>query len=54
MQNVWEEHWGPADPYNMVNTYQYLDNMYHIMNDKALKKKAHRFLPYLFKVLVIF
>jgi hypothetical protein len=49
-QSIWEEQWGPADPYNMVNAYQYLDNMFHIMNDKSLKKKAHRFLPFLFKV----
>lgn len=46
---VWEEQMGPADPYNMVNAYQYLDNMYHVLNDKKLKRKAHKFLPYLFR-----
>ncbi|XP_059490255.1 sarcoplasmic calcium-binding protein [Neocloeon triangulifer] len=49
LKSIWEEQWGPADPYNMVNAYQYLDNMHHVINDKSLKKKAHRFLPFLFK-----
>ncbi|XP_065334701.1 sarcoplasmic calcium-binding protein [Cloeon dipterum] len=49
LKSIWEEQWGPADPYNLINAYQYLDNMHHVVNDKSLKKKAHRFLPFLFK-----
>lgn len=46
---TWEEQWGPVDPYNFVTVEQYLEDMHHVLNDKALKKKAHRWLPYLFK-----
>lgn len=49
MQEMWEEQWGSLDPYNLVTTEQYLAEMQHMMNDKSLKKKAHRFLPFLFK-----
>lgn len=49
IQDMWEEQWGSLDPYNLVTTEAYLAEMQHMMNDKSLKKKAHRFLPYLFK-----
>ncbi|XP_049878976.1 sarcoplasmic calcium-binding protein [Pectinophora gossypiella] len=46
---TWEEQWGAIDPYNFVTVEQYLEDMNHVLNDKTLKKKAHRWLPYLFK-----
>lgn len=46
---TWEEQWGEIDPYNFVTVEQYLEDMNHVLNDKSLKKKAHRWLPYLFK-----
>lgn len=49
-QLTWEEQWGAVDPYNFVTVEQYLEDMHHVLNDRTLKKKAHRWLPYLFKV----
>ncbi|XP_026278925.2 sarcoplasmic calcium-binding protein [Frankliniella occidentalis] len=49
IQQMWEEQWGSLDAYNLVTTEQYLAEMQHMVNDKSLKKKAHLFLPYLFK-----
>ncbi|KAK3927297.1 Sarcoplasmic calcium-binding protein [Frankliniella fusca] len=49
IQEMWEEQWGSLDAYNLVTTEQYLAEMQHMVNDKSLKKKAHLFLPYLFK-----
>ncbi|XP_014247157.1 sarcoplasmic calcium-binding protein [Cimex lectularius] len=49
VQSMWEERWGTISPYNLVTTEQYLEDMYHIVNDKQLRKKVHNFLPYLFK-----
>ncbi|XP_041971927.1 sarcoplasmic calcium-binding protein [Aricia agestis] len=46
---TWEEQWGAIDPYNYVTVEQYLDDMHHVLNDKSIKKKAYRWLPYLFK-----
>ncbi|KAI5633636.1 EF-hand domain pair domain-containing protein [Phthorimaea operculella] len=46
---TWEEQWGAIDPYNFVTVEQYLEDMNHVLNDKTLKKKAHRWLPYLFR-----
>ncbi|XP_054280769.1 sarcoplasmic calcium-binding protein-like [Macrosteles quadrilineatus] len=51
IKRMWEERWGSIDPYNMVTTEQYLDDMHHVINDKQLRKKVHTFLPYLFKAL---
>ncbi|KOB76375.1 Centrin [Operophtera brumata] len=48
-QMTWEEQWGAVDPYNFVTVEQYLEDMHHVLNDRTLKKKAHRWLPYLFK-----
>jgi Ca2+-binding EF-hand superfamily protein len=33
----------------LVSVEQYLAEMYHTMTDKDLKKKVHKFLPYLFQ-----
>ncbi|XP_075218110.1 sarcoplasmic calcium-binding protein isoform X2 [Lycorma delicatula] len=49
IKNMWEERWGSIDPYNLVTTELYLEEMHHVMNDKSLRKKVHHFLPYLFK-----
>ncbi|XP_068623539.1 sarcoplasmic calcium-binding protein isoform X2 [Battus philenor] len=49
IQMTWEEQWGAIDPYNYVTVEQYLEDMHHVLNDKSLKKRAHRWLPYLFK-----
>uniref|UniRef100_S4PL75 Centrin n=3 Tax=Pararge aegeria TaxID=116150 RepID=S4PL75_9NEOP len=46
---TWEQQWGAIDPYNFVTVEQYLEDMHHVLNDKTLKKKAHQWLPYLFK-----
>lgn len=41
--------WGEVDPYNLVTVEQYLADMYHVMTDKSLRKKVHKFLPFLFQ-----
>lgn len=41
--------WGEPTPYNLVTVEQYLADMFHVMTDKDLKKKVHKFLPYLFQ-----
>jgi Ca2+-binding EF-hand superfamily protein len=46
---MWEENFGEITPYNLVTIEQYLNEMYHVMTSKDLKKKVHRFLPYLFQ-----
>ncbi|XP_050667671.1 sarcoplasmic calcium-binding protein [Leptidea sinapis] len=46
---TWEEQWGAIDPYNFVTVEQYLEDMHHVLSDKTLKHRAHRWLPYLFK-----
>jgi hypothetical protein len=48
---TWEEQWGEITPYNLVTVEQYLADMSHVLSDKQLKKRAHNFLPYLFKVI---
>lgn len=50
MREIWEKQWGEITPYNLVTTEQYLADMHHVVNDKYLRKKCHRFLPYIFKV----
>lgn len=49
-QNMWEEQWGDTSPYNLVGVEQYLEEMYHVLEDKSLRRKYHNFLPFLFKV----
>lgn len=49
-QNLWEKQWGEISPYNLVTVEKYLDDMHHVLNDKHQMKRAHSFLPYLFKV----
>lgn len=49
MEKLWEEQWGEISPYNLVPVEKYLSEMQHVLNDKSLKKKVHRFLPYLFQ-----
>lgn len=49
IKNIWEAQWGEITPYNLVTVEQYLDDMHHVLNDKSRIKKAHAFLPYLFK-----
>uniref|UniRef100_A0AAG5D4C1 EF-hand domain-containing protein n=1 Tax=Anopheles atroparvus TaxID=41427 RepID=A0AAG5D4C1_ANOAO len=49
MRTTWEQQWGEITPYNLVTVEQYLAEMHHVVNDKDLKKKVHRFLPYLYK-----
>lgn len=50
LKQSWEEQWGEITPYNLINAEQYLTEMHHTVNDKDLRKKIHRFLPFLFKV----
>lgn len=49
LRMTWEANFGEVDPYNLVSVEQYLAEMYHTMTDKDLKKKVHKFLPYLFQ-----
>lgn len=49
LKEMWEEQWGEISPYNLVGVEKYLEEMHHVLNDDSLKKKCHRFLPYLFK-----
>ncbi|XP_052866489.1 sarcoplasmic calcium-binding protein isoform X2 [Anopheles cruzii] len=49
MRTTWEQQWGEITPYNLVTVEQYLTEMHHVVNDRDLKKKVHRFLPYLYK-----
>ncbi|KAJ8975468.1 hypothetical protein NQ317_019796 [Molorchus minor] len=42
---------GEISPYNTVTVEMYLDYMHHVLNDKCLVRKAHSFLPYLFKAI---
>lgn len=46
---TWETNFGEVDPYNLVSVEQYLAEMYHVMTRKDLRKKVHKFLPYLFQ-----
>lgn len=50
LKQTWEEQWGEISPYNLINAEQYLTEMHHYINDKELRGKIHRWLPYLFKV----
>ncbi|XP_065090345.1 sarcoplasmic calcium-binding protein-like [Ochlerotatus camptorhynchus] len=49
MKATWIQQWGEITPYNLVTVEQYLTDMHHVVNDKDLRKKVHRFLPYLYK-----
>ncbi|XP_038217531.1 sarcoplasmic calcium-binding protein [Zerene cesonia] len=49
MKLTWEEQWGAVDPYNYVTVEQYLQDMQHVLADRALRRRAHKWLPYLFK-----
>lgn len=50
IRNLWEKQWGEITPYNLVTVEQYLEDMHHVLNDRELMRRAHSFLPYLFKV----
>ncbi|XP_056630239.1 sarcoplasmic calcium-binding protein [Diorhabda carinulata] len=49
LRSLWEKQFGEISPYNLVSVERYLENMHHVLNDKRLVRKAHSFLPYLFK-----
>ncbi|XP_055640937.1 sarcoplasmic calcium-binding protein [Toxorhynchites rutilus septentrionalis] len=49
MKTTWTQLFGEITPYNLITVEQYLGEMHHVVNDKDLRKKAHRFLPYLYK-----
>ncbi|CAG9767724.1 unnamed protein product [Ceutorhynchus assimilis] len=49
IQDLWEKQFGEISPYNFVTVENFLDNMHHVINDKRLVRRAHSFLPYLFK-----
>ncbi|XP_066586054.1 sarcoplasmic calcium-binding protein [Prorops nasuta] len=49
LNDMWEEQWGEISPYNLVCVEKYLEEMKHVLNDKSLKKKCHKFLPFLFR-----
>ncbi|XP_025831244.1 sarcoplasmic calcium-binding protein [Agrilus planipennis] len=49
IRNLWEKLWGEITPYNLITVEKYLEDMQHVVNDGDLRKKAHGFLPFLFK-----
>ncbi|KAL1501463.1 hypothetical protein ABEB36_006779 [Hypothenemus hampei] len=49
IQSLWEKQFGEISEYNLVSVEKFLDNMHHVLNDKQLVRRAHSFLPYLFK-----
>ncbi|XP_055609463.1 sarcoplasmic calcium-binding protein-like [Uranotaenia lowii] len=49
MKSTWTEQWGEITPYNLITVEQYLADMHHVVNDKDLRRKVHRFLPYLYR-----
>lgn len=49
MEKLWEEQWGEITPYNLISVEKYISEMQHVLHDKELRKKVHRFLPYLFQ-----
>ncbi|XP_031331379.1 sarcoplasmic calcium-binding protein [Photinus pyralis] len=51
IKDLWENLWGEITPYNLVTVERYLEDMHHVLNDKALKKKVHGFLPFLFRAI---
>jgi Ca2+-binding EF-hand superfamily protein len=51
LRETWEKQWGEVTPYNLVTMEQYLADMKHVVNDKDLRKKCHRFLPFVFKAI---
>ncbi|XP_044260480.1 sarcoplasmic calcium-binding protein [Tribolium madens] len=51
LKDLWEKRWGPISPYNLVTVEQFLEDMHHVINDKHLVRRAHSFLPYLFRAL---
>lgn len=52
MKSTWEAQWGEITPYNLITIEQYLNDMHHVVNDKSLRKKCHRFLPFIFQVIL--
>ncbi|XP_063926611.1 sarcoplasmic calcium-binding protein [Zophobas morio] len=51
LQNLWEKRFGAINPYNLVTVEHFLEDMHHVINDKKLVRKAHSFLPYMFRAL---
>ncbi|XP_065207921.1 sarcoplasmic calcium-binding protein isoform X2 [Planococcus citri] len=49
IEKMWKEQWGCIDPYNLITTQQYLEDMKHVINDEDRRKKVHTLFPYLFK-----
>lgn len=49
IQDLWEKQFGEVSQYNFIIVEKFLENMHHVLNDKRLVRRAHSFLPYLFK-----
>ncbi|XP_048523097.1 sarcoplasmic calcium-binding protein isoform X2 [Dendroctonus ponderosae] len=49
IQDLWEKQFGEITAYNLISVERFLENMHHVLNDKRLVRRAHSFLPYLFK-----
>lgn len=50
LKHVWEEEWGASgDPYAFINQEQFLANMENVINNKHLRKKVAKPLPYFFQ-----
>ncbi|KAF5285214.1 hypothetical protein FQR65_LT13329 [Abscondita terminalis] len=38
IKDLWENLWGEITPYNLVTVERYLEDMHHVLNDKAIDK----------------
>lgn len=49
-QQWWVKRWGEISPYTLITVEDYLEYMHHVLNDKELVRRAHSFIPYIFRV----
>ncbi|KAK9887292.1 hypothetical protein WA026_021600 [Henosepilachna vigintioctopunctata] len=47
----WIKRWGEINPYNLVTVEKYLEYMHHVLNDRKLVRRAHSFIPYIFRAI---
>ncbi|KAL3270647.1 hypothetical protein HHI36_021176 [Cryptolaemus montrouzieri] len=47
----WIKRWGEITPYNLVTVEKYLEYMHHVLNDRKLVRRAHSFIPYIFRAI---
>lgn len=47
----WVKRWGEISPYTLITVEDYLEYMHHVLNDKELVRRAHSFIPYIFRAI---